>query len=159
MKRPIRFWFTTALLGLCCTGWLSSELVLPSVTTAAESTEEAVPVESDMHEFMEYVFQPTFKRLKPAMAAAPTDNQGWKTIKADGLVLAESANLLLVRKPGNDDADWVKHSVQVRTFGGQLYRSAKAKDFAAARKQYEAMIQNCNACHHQFAGGEHILTP
>jgi hypothetical protein len=37
--------------------------------------------------------------------------------------------------------------------------AAKAKDYAAARKHYEAMIQNCNACHKQFANGEYTLSP
>ena len=31
------------------------------------------PVEDDMHEFMEYVFQPAFNRLKPQMASAPAN--------------------------------------------------------------------------------------
>lgn len=140
-------------------GWLWSTPSSLVAAPPAASQNEPVPVESDLHEFMEYVFQPTFKRLKPAMAEAPENNQGWKTIKADALTLAEAGNLLLIRQPEDDAADWVKHSVQVRDFGGQLYRAAKAKDYETARKHYESMIHNCNACHHQFAHGEHILTP
>ena len=93
------------------------------------------------------------------MGAAPVDNQAWKSIKADSLILAEGGNLLLIRQPEDDATDWVKHSVQVRDFGGQLYRAAKAKDYPSARRSYESMVTNCNACHQQFAGGEHILTP
>jgi hypothetical protein len=44
--------------------------------------EVAVPVEDSMHEFMEYVFQPTWLRLKVSMATAPTDNKGWKALKS-----------------------------------------------------------------------------
>lgn len=145
------------LCAIVCWSWTSSAPI--QAATPEEAKDAATPVESDMHEFMEYVFQPTFKRLKPAMAAAPTNNQGWKTIKSDALILAESGNLLLIRKPENEAADWTKHSVMVRDFGGKLYRSAKAKDFDMSRKHYEAMVKNCNACHEQFAGGEHILTP
>ena len=53
----------------------------------------------------------------------------------------------------------MKHSVQVRDLGGQLYEAAKAKDFAAARKHYEAMIENCNACHKHFDDGKNQLKP
>jgi len=129
----------------------------PSVQAQEPPAAEAV--ETDMHEFMEYVFQPSFKRLKPAMATQPNDNATWKTIKSDSLILAEAGNLLLDRRPNKQTEDWVKHSVQVRNFGGHLYRAAKAKDYVAARKQYATMITHCNACHQQFAGGEHILTP
>lgn len=139
---------------------LSFDSGVQSIAAAApEATEEPTPVEPDMHEFMEYVFQPTFKQLKPAMAAKPENNQGWKTIKAGSLILAEGGNLLLMRQPEKDAADWTKHSVEVRDFGGKFYRAAQAKDFDAASANYKSMVQSCNACHHQFAGGEHILTP
>lgn len=148
-----------ALLLLVAAGWVCSEGMSLKAAHAAGDQDAAEPVESDMHEFMEYVFQPTFKRLKPVMAAEPTDNQGWKAMKSDSLILAESGNLLLMRPSQDDAADWMKHSVHVRDFGGQLYRAAQAKDFVAARKHYESMVQQCNACHEQFAGGEHILAP
>lgn len=159
MTSKFRYYSFASLLFLLTAGWFWSESMSVQAAPTAEKKDAAEPVEPDMHEFMEYVFQPTFKRLKPVMASAPADNAGWKAIKADALILAEGGNLLLFRQPKDDVADWVKHSVQVRDFGGQLYRAAKAKDYASARKHYESMVQNCNACHQQFAGGEHILTP
>jgi hypothetical protein len=130
-----------------------------SVAAEPAAVPKPAPVEESMHEFMEYVFEPAYKRLKVAMAAAPTDNAGWKAIKGDSLPLAEAGNLLLTRLPDDDAAAWAGHSAKVRDFGGQLYGAAKKKDFPAARKAYESMIQNCNACHDQFAGGSHILKP
>jgi hypothetical protein len=157
-----RFFAFACFLVLVAVGGFWSKANSSHAAVSAENKAAAVPVEPDMHEFMEYVFQPTFKRLKPAMATAPADNKVWKAIKADALILAEAGNLLLMREPeadAADVADWIKHSVEVRGFGGDLYRAAKAKDHATARKHYEAMVENCNACHHQFAGGEHILAP
>jgi len=159
MVSRFRLSYLIVVVSLVACGWLWSESATQNAVAAEEASDAAEPVEPDMHEFMEYVFQPTFKRLKPAMAEAPADNAGWKAIKADSLILAEGGNLLLSRQPDEDAADWVKHSVQVRDFGGQLYRAAKAKDYEAARKHYTSMVQNCNACHHQFANGEHILAP
>jgi hypothetical protein len=144
-------------LAIAASGLFSVAGVSQAAAPADKSGLE--PVEPDMHEFMEYVFQPTFNRLKPAMAAAPADNKGWKTIKADSLILAEAGNLLLIRQPQEKSADWARHSEQVRDAGGQLYKAAKAKDYPAARRHYEAMVENCNACHRQFADGEHILAP
>ncbi len=148
-----------ALLGLAIGLWPASSSTRLQAAAGPATPGAEAPVESDMHEFMEYMFQPTFNRLKPAMSAAPADRQAWKAIKADSLILAEAGNLLLSRQPGEDAADWVKHSVAVRDSGGALYKAAKARDFAAARPHYEAMVANCNACHRQFANGEHLLTP
>ncbi len=149
---------TGFVLVACLTLALDSG-VRTSVAAEPESSDAPTPVEPDMHEFMEYVFQPTFKQLKPAMAAEPENNQGWKTIKAGSLILAEGGNLLLIRQPEKNAADWTKHSTEVRDFGGKFYRAAQAKDFEKASQNYKSMVQSCNACHHQFAGGEHILTP
>lgn len=126
---------------------------------SAGSKAEPQPVEKDMHEFMEYVFEPTFKRLKPLMAAEPKENAGWKGIKADSLSLAEAGNLLLSRGPEKDREKWAEWSVAVRDLGGQLYQAARKKDFAESRKQYEAMLIKCNACHTHFANGKHQLAP
>ena len=159
MTTAFRFFLFACLLMLVAAGGVWSQSSSTQAAVSSEKKDAAVPVEPDMHEFMEYVFQPTFRRLKPAMSVVPADKKAWKAIKADALVLAEAGNLLLIREPKDEVADWVEHSVQVREFGGQLYRAAKAKDHATARKHYESMVKNCNACHHQFAGGEHILTP
>jgi hypothetical protein len=134
-----------------------------SLTTAhAESpapTSQPQPVEKDMHEFMEYVFQPTYKRLKSSMASEPADNNAWKGIKADALILAEGGNLLMIRKPKEDAATWDELSAAVREAGGSMYQAAKKKDYASARQHYEGMLKKCNACHDKFAEGEHQLSP
>ncbi len=138
------------------------ENVLLSTTgssNAAAIEDEAEVVEDSMHEFMEYVFQPTYKRLKVTMAAAPADNSGWKAMKSDALILAESCNLLFARTPDEDAADWKKHTVASRTKGAELYQAAKAKDFEKATTAYKSMLENCNACHRQFEDGKHILQP
>lgn len=141
-----------ALAGAC--SWMVSHL------PADEPAEiKATPVEADMHEFMEYVCEPPYKRLKAALANPAPDNAVWKGVKSDALILAESGNLLIGRPPEKDAADWLKLAASVKDSGGALYRAAKKKDPAEARKQWELMLTNCNSCHKQFAGGEHQLAP
>lgn len=119
----------------------------------------AAPVEDSMHEFMEYVFQPTYRRLKSSMATAPVDNKGWIAVKSDSLILAESCNLLFGRKPDEHGEDWVKHATASKMYGAELYKAAKEKNYEAATTAYETMLDNCNACHKQFESGKHILQP
>ncbi len=130
---------------------------------AAETAKPAAatvrPVESDMHEFMEYIFEPTYKRLKGNMATSKKSKAGWKAIKSDALILAESSNLLVLRPAEKEAADWIGHATSVREAGGQLYAAAKKKDATAASGAYRRMITRCNACHKQFADGKHQLAP
>ncbi len=136
----------------------ASLALAPASTTVAPADEPAI-VEDSMHEFMEYVFQPTYKRLKVSMAAEPSDNNGWKAIKSDSLILAESCNLLFARTPDEDGADWMKHAAASRGAGAELYKAARAKTFQPALAAYKKMLNNCNACHRQFEDGRHILKP
>ncbi len=154
-------WGCSLLIGF----FMISRIVLrhdvePVQRVHADETHRLVtPVEADMHEFMEYVFEPPYKRLKAALATAPMDNSVWKGVKSDALILAESGNLLFGRSAAEDSKDWDRHAEAVRMQGGLLYQAAKKKDAPEARKRWEALLTSCNACHNQFAGGEHILTP
>lgn len=167
MKPLTGFLFVTCLVAVVAAGvFRHGSAVAGSTLTPITPTfvpaladGEVVPVEESMHEFMEYVFQPTYRRLKASMATAPADNAGWKAVKADSLSLAESCNLLLGRKPEEHAADWVKHAVASRTAGAALYNAAKTKDFTAATTSYKTMLESCNACHRQFEEGKHILQP
>ncbi len=123
------------------------------------SCPKAKAVENSMHEFMEYVYQPTYKRLKVSMAAEPKDKNGWKAIKADSLSLAESGNLLLIHQPKEDAKSWNEIAVSTRDLGGELYQAARKKDFKGATDKYKAMLLKCNACHKKFAKGKYQLTP
>jgi hypothetical protein len=116
-----------------------------------------VPVDTSMHDFMEGVFQGPYRRLKPAIAAEPKDNAGWKVVRSEALILAEGGNLLLLRKPEKEGDKWAAMSVAVRDAGAELVQAARMKDFAGSRKAYEKMIDRCNACHQHFDGGKHQL--
>lgn len=131
---------------------------IPTVSWA-DGSADSQAVEPNMHEFMEYVFEPGYLRLKANMAAAPADNKVWKGIKGDALSLAEAGNLLLLRGPQEKRADWTKTSLAVRTAGGELYQAARKKDYPAAQAAYTTMLKNCNQCHQQFANGKHQLAP
>ena len=117
------------------------------------------PVVDSMHQFMEYVFEPNYKLLQQHLASEPQDKKGWKPVKAASLMLAESGNLLLIRTPEEDGARWNEMSVAVRQLAGELYQTARTRDYATAHKQYQALLQKCNTCHEEFAEGEHQLQP
>jgi hypothetical protein len=140
--------------------WLSSQSNRSAMADEqARAKPAAEPVDDSMHHFMEYIYEPAFKRLKPALAKDPADKQAWKAIKGDALTVAECANLLLARAPDEGGDAWRELSVAVRTDGGALYQAARQSDYAAARAAYRKMINNCNACHTKFADGKHQLEP
>ncbi len=163
MRRASRIISLSALLvviSLGVFGWADATGDLSVTVEEAKSAESSPhPVDEDIHHFMEYVFEPNYKRLKARMADAPKDTKAWKAIKGDSLTLAECANLLLLRVPDEDTDEWRKQSVAVRAHGAELYRAARKNDYTAARKAFVTMLHECNTCHKKFADGEHQLQP
>jgi hypothetical protein len=118
-------------------------------------------VETDVHEFMEHYNQPIYRRLKEALASDPDnkDRKKWSKIADDSLLLAEVGNLLFLRGPQQERDAWLRHAVTVREAGSKLYHAAKQQNGEAAKTNFNQLINNCNQCHKQFAGGEHMLEP
>ncbi|MEZ6056575.1 MAG: hypothetical protein R3C01_07710 [Planctomycetaceae bacterium] len=123
------------------------------------ATPQVVPVETSMHEIMEYAFEEPYKRLRVAMATpiASDNRAAWRGVKSDALLLAEGGNLLLSRGPKENRKLWDEHAIAIRSTGAELYKATKARDHAAARPHWEALVRKCNACHDDFAKGEHQL--
>mgnify|MGYP001815953468 CR=1 FL=1 len=117
------------------------------------------PVEFDVHEFMEYAFEPTFAQLKQALAQEPAERKAWVPVKAASLLLAENGNLLMLRPPEEEADDWNRLSAELRDSGRELYQAAKTRDYPTTRKKYVNFVQKCNACHNQYADGEHLQEP
>lgn len=164
-------WYCGSMMVLACglVGLVISATTAAPPPKAVIGSDDAVshaqthvagkPVETNMHEFMEYAFEEPYKRLHVSLAKEPANGKAWKGVKSDGLILAEGGNLLLMRGPKDHRDAWNKHAIAVRETGSKLYAAGRKRDFAAARKGYEAMIVSCNACHKQFAGGKHQLKP
>ncbi len=150
----------TLALGLTFTvTWLNYQPQISAVEPVPADDSTPKPVDVNMHDLMEGMFQAPYRRLKTAMEKEPADPPAWKALRSDALILAEGSNLLLLRKPEKDVADWVKYSVASRDAGAEILKAAKNKDFAASKEAYVKMLDHCNACHKQFEKGKHILKP
>jgi cytochrome c556 len=115
----------------------------------------------DTHEFMEHIVEGTFDMLKKGLSAKPADAKAWRSVRDMSLILGESGNLLLIRKPDDADAaDWSKLAISLRESGDALSKAAKAKDYDATRKAYLVLVQSCNACHIKYGDdGEPKIMP
>ncbi|MFO0939696.1 MAG: hypothetical protein U0930_02900 [Pirellulales bacterium] len=157
MKRPVAICF--ALCATLSIVWVNSQPQISASEPIAVADGEMKPVDVNMHDFMEGMFQVPYRRLKTAMEKEPTDPPGWKALRSDALILAEACNLLLIRKPEKDVPDWLKYSIASRDAGADIVKAAKQKDFAASKEAYIRMLDHCNACHKQFENGKHIMKP
>ena len=129
--------------------------IIYSPTSSAQQVEKKQsddfqPVDN-MHHFMEYIYEPIYKELKPFTEKEPADKKAWSTMKKDAMILSEASTLLAQRVPTKGDADeWKKWSLQVHKYGAELYQAARKKDFENAKKHFAAMSEGCAKCHESF---------
>lgn len=129
-----------------------------SEVQAADSEQVDFAPVDNMHHFMEYICEPSYKGLKKIMAKEPENRKQWKAFKNHSLVLAETSALVATRGPKDDEeksAHWKQLSLDVYHSGKLLYKSAGK--FEEAQKHYSTLIDNCNKCHTSFAGGKYQL--
>lgn len=135
----------------------SSTVQEGKIANVESATEDKFAPVDNMHHFMEYVCEPSYKGLKQIMENEPKDRQAWKAFKNHALVLAETSALVAARGPEDPEKSkkWKQIALDVYTNGAALYKSAGK--FEEAKKHYSAMIDNCNKCHTEFAEGKHQL--
>ncbi len=150
---------TLAMGTMASITWLNYQPQISAKEPAPADDEALKPVDVNMHDLMEGMFQAPYRRLKAAMEKEPADPPAWKALRSDALILAEGSNLLIIRKPEKDVADWIKYSVASRDAGAEIVKAAKKQDYAASKEAYIKMLDHCNACHKQFEKGKHILKP
>lgn len=131
--------------------------VMPQSAPQTTTDDDFEPIDN-MHHFMEYICEPSYKGLKQVLATEPADRKAWKAFKNHALVLAESSALVAARGPEDEakNKQWKAISLEVYQSGKSLYKSVG--NYAEAKKHYGTMLDSCNRCHTVFAKGKYQLS-
>jgi hypothetical protein len=101
---------------------------------------------------MEGLTKPNFDGLARTFRQKPADVEGWAFARGQALLVAESANLLLIRPPRTRQAQeaWAPRAVELREAGVKLAQAAGTRDYVAARAGIANLANACNRCHEAF---------
>lgn len=100
---------------------------------------------------MEGLNQPNFRSLEKLLTKRPADEDAWMFARGQSLLIAETANLLMIRPPRNNGQDvWMERSMAMRDAASGLSRTLAKKDFDASRKGLVDLAGMCNRCHKAF---------
>ena len=132
-----------------------------SASGASQADKSGLEPLVDVHELMESVVGKAFEGAKKGLGEKPADRKAWGSVYSMSVLIGESGNLLLFRKPEDADAkQWNTLAVGLRDRGQELIQATKAKDYDSAKKAYRAVVDACNKCHTKFAtDGEPKIEP
>ena len=146
MRQPGTFRLTAALT--LCLALLVCGPAAPQVQPEVKPSLEPI---AETKLIMQGVAQANFRGLERHLKTEPPDVQTWTFARGQALLIAESANLMMLRPPkGAGQATWFQHSMKLRTEATDLARLAAAKDFAGSRKGLVQLANTCNSCHRNF---------
>ncbi len=125
---------------------LAAVLCGPYVTA---QTPSAQPV-GTMSELMVEVIYPTSDAIFYVMRSVPANDYEWGLLEGKALMLAESANLLMMPGRTRDQTRWMKDARLLLDAGAAAFKAAKAKNLQALVDLNEQLYQSCVTCHAHY---------
>jgi hypothetical protein len=142
----------TVLLKVVLTFCLALLIVVPATPQVqpGDGKPSLEPV-AETKLIMQGVAQSNFRGLERLLKTEPPDVQTWTFARGQALLIAESANLMMLRPPkGEGQAIWFQQAMKLRGDATDLARATVAKDFVNSRKGLVQVANTCNSCHRAF---------
>ena len=100
---------------------------------------------------MEGLALPNFRGIDRQLRQKPTEVEAWVFMRGQSLLIAETANLLMLRPPrsGGQEA-WLSQAAQLRDTATRLACSAAERDYDRSRAGLAELANACNRCHQTF---------
>jgi hypothetical protein len=100
---------------------------------------------------MEGLTHANFRGLERNLKKNPIDDQSWVFARGQALLIAESANLLMLRPPKNPGENaWFERSMEMRSQAQQLAQQLAKKDLEKSKAGMQSLANSCNRCHQSF---------
>jgi hypothetical protein len=103
-----------------------------------------------MSELMIDIIYPTSDEIFYIGRGAPKTEFEWNVFRGKMLMLAESANLLMMPGRARDQDNWMKDSKLLLDVGNAAYKAARAKDAAAIEALSDQLYNSCVQCHAHY---------
>ena len=136
----------------CIGAVLFGTTVLPGLgqNTGAKIVPKLDPV-AETKLLMEGLAHANFRGLERNLTKDPIDDQAWTFARGQALLIAETANLLMLRPPRNKgEIAWMDRSMDLRSNATQLAATLAKKDIERSKAGMQALAASCMRCHQAF---------
>jgi hypothetical protein len=124
----------------------------PSGQPAQAPPGQGLPLQrvGSMSELMVDIIYPASDAVFYVTTREPKDEVGWNELRGKALMLAESANLLMMPGHARDQDRWITDSKLLLDVGAAAFRAAKRKDVDALSALNDQLYQSCVTCHQDY---------
>jgi hypothetical protein len=120
----------------------------PSPATPAAPVKPAIV--GTMSDLMVKVIYPASDAIFYITTRQPTTESEWVELQGKALMVAESANLLMMPGRARDEDRWMQDAKLMLDAGRAAFRAARAKDLAALEALNDQLYESCTSCHQHY---------
>jgi hypothetical protein len=120
----------------------------PAASTPAAPVKPAIV--GTMSDLMVKVIYPASDAIFYITTRRPTTESEWVELQGKALMVAESANLLMMPGRARDEDRWMQDAKLMLDAGRSAYRAARAKDLAALEALNDQLYESCTSCHQHY---------
>ena len=125
---------------------------LPAQQSDSESVRAMRRVGS-MSDLMVHLIYETSNAVFYIDTRTPTTDAEWGVLEAQTLMLAESANLLLMPDRIRDEEQWISDTRLLLEVGRAALRATRNRDVEALSNLNDQLYQSCITCHQHYREG------
>ena len=137
-------------------------VMLIGATVAAQAPATPKPVPADrpptrnigtMSDLMVKIIYPASDALFYIESRTPTTAAEWTTLEGQALMVAESANLLMMPGRARDQKQWMADSKLMLDAGAAAVKAVKSKNVEAIVALSDQLMESCTSCHKHYRKG------
>lgn len=121
--------------------------LLTAVSVGVMAADSAPRATTSMLEMMNRIILPASNAVFYAASELPDTDEGWRELENHALVLAESANLLLIEGYRQDSAQWLTDTLLMRDASIRAFQAAQERDEDALIDLNNDLYESCESCH------------
>ena len=119
---------------------------------ASDSVGGPQPV-GTMSELMVHLIYPTSDAVFYILTRTPTTTAEWGVLEGQTLMLAESANLLMMPSRARGREQWIRDAQLLLDVGEAALKAAQDRDVEALSELNDPLYRSCVTCHQHFRSG------
>ena len=127
--------------------------IAASLAQAASTDRPPTRNVGSMSDLMVKIIYPTSDALFYIESRTPKTDAEWTALEGQALMLAESANLLMMPGRARDQKQWMADARLMLDAGAAAVKAAKAKDVQAIAALSDQLMESCTTCHKNYRPG------
>ena len=130
-----------------------SIVIATSLAQAASTARPPTRNIGTMSDLMVKIIYPASDALFYVESRTPKTDAEWTVLEGQALMVAESANLLMLPGRARDQKQWMADATLMLEAGDAAYKAAKAKDVAGIAALSDQLMESCTSCHKNYRPG------